>query len=130
MWHSLEARVPFLDHRLVERILASPGDRIVRGGSTKVLLREGMKGILPEKIRIRQDKMGFGTPQDEWFRSPPWIEHVSTVIGEGGLEDRGIIRTSTAQRMHQRHLSGATNSAKELWKLIHLDAWYRRFIDA
>ncbi len=61
MYFSLEARVPFLDHNLVERCLATDGLGRIKDGMTKAILREGMKGIVPEKIRLRKDKLGFGT---------------------------------------------------------------------
>ncbi len=70
MWFSfLESRVPFLDHNLVERTLALPGDQKIEKGITKSILRKSMKGILPEKIRVRSDKIGFETPQDECLRT-------------------------------------------------------------
>ena len=72
MHFSIEARVPFLDYRLVEKVLATNSDLLITGGIVKPLLREAMKGLLPEKIRIRRDKIGFGTPEDEWFRTPNW----------------------------------------------------------
>ncbi|NQT48187.1 MAG: asparagine synthase (glutamine-hydrolyzing), partial [Chloroflexi bacterium] len=69
MAFSIEARVPFLDYRLVEYLFSLPADQKVREGFTKVILREAMKGILPEEVRQRTDKMGFVTPQDVWFRT-------------------------------------------------------------
>jgi asparagine synthase (glutamine-hydrolysing) len=57
MWFSIEARLPFLDYRLVERTLSLSPDQIIRSGTTKYILRESMKGLLPEKIRMRQDRM-------------------------------------------------------------------------
>jgi asparagine synthase (glutamine-hydrolysing) len=59
MAHSIEARVPFLDHRLVELAFRLPPETKVRGADTKRLLREAMKGVLPELIRLRRDKLGF-----------------------------------------------------------------------
>ena len=59
MAHSIEARVPFLDHRLVELAFRLPGESKVRGADTKRVLREAMKGVLPEPIRTRRDKLGF-----------------------------------------------------------------------
>ncbi|MBK7410533.1 MAG: hypothetical protein IPJ40_22215 [Saprospirales bacterium] len=70
MWFSIEARVPFLDYRLVERTLLLPDNLIIQKGMTKHVLREAMKGTLPEQIRMRRDKVGFETPEAEWFRTP------------------------------------------------------------
>ena len=69
MHFSLESRVPFLDYRLVEKSLALDPDKIIERGMTKSILRKSMKNILPEKIRQRKDKVGFETPQDDWFRT-------------------------------------------------------------
>src|SRR5690606_14387837 len=77
---SLEARVPFLDYRLVEKTLASADDWAIRDGITQYILRESMKNILPEKIRMRNDKIGFGTPQDEWFRTEAWKNIVEKIL--------------------------------------------------
>jgi len=70
MAFSLESRTPFLDHRLVEYTLSMPSRCKIRNGETKYILRQVMKGLLPEPIRKRKDKIGFETPQDEWFRTP------------------------------------------------------------
>ncbi|MHC2993597.1 asparagine synthetase, partial [Pontibacter sp. HJ8] len=88
MHFSLEARVPFLDYRLVEKTLASSADWAIRDGITKYILRESMKGVLPEKIRMRQDKIGFGTPQDEWFREPAWKKIVEEVLNSTSFKNR------------------------------------------
>ena len=89
MWFSLEARVPFLDYRLVEKTLATSSDLIIKNGMTKNLLRESMIGILPEKIRRRKDKIGFDTPQDEWFREPSWIKLVTDILNSTTFSGRG-----------------------------------------
>jgi len=67
MAHSVEARVPFLDHFLVEYTVALPDHLKVSNGTTKVILREAMKDIIPEEIRTRRDKIGFFTPEQHWF---------------------------------------------------------------
>ena len=68
MAQSVEGRAPFLDYRLVEFILGLPDNYKLRDGITKVVLRRGMTGVLPEKIRNRTDKMGFVTPEEVWVR--------------------------------------------------------------
>ena len=91
MWFSIEARVPFLDHRLVEKVLANSDDMVIYKGMTKYLLRESMKGIIPEKIRLRRDKIGFDTPQDEWFRKPEWQKIIEEVLFSQSFKDRNIV---------------------------------------
>ncbi|WP_299701325.1 asparagine synthase (glutamine-hydrolyzing) [uncultured Pontibacter sp.] len=129
MHFSLEARVPFLDYRLVEKTLASSDNWSIRNGITKYILREAMKGTLPEKIRMRQDKMGFGTPQDEWFREPAWQKIITDLLMSDSFRERGIINSNTALSKYKDHLDGKANIAKEIWKWIHLELWFREFID-
>ncbi|MBX0332366.1 asparagine synthase (glutamine-hydrolyzing) [Pontibacter sp. HSC-14F20] len=129
MHFSLEARVPFLDYRLVEKTLASSDNWAIRHGITKFILREAMKGVLPEKIRMRQDKIGFGTPQDEWFREPAWRNIIEGILKSDSFRRRNLINAEVAIRKYREHLSGKTNIAKEIWKWVHLELWFRTFID-
>jgi len=130
MWFSLEARVPFLDYRLVEKTLATQGDLIIKNGMTKHLLRESMKEILPEKIRLRRDKVGFDTPQDEWFKKLSWRNIVLEILNSRSFADRGIINPIGAMKIHNAHITGKINASKEIWKWVHLELWYREFIDS
>lgn len=68
MKYSLETRFPFLDHNIIEKMINTDTKHIYSDGITKVILRDAMKGVIPEKVRNRMDKVGFGTPQDVWFR--------------------------------------------------------------
>jgi len=129
MWFSLEARVPFLDYRIVEKVMATSGDLMIKGGMTKYLLRESMRNILPEKIRKRRDKIGFETPQDEWFRSPAWQAIIMGVISSESFRNRNLVDPDKAMELYQKHLSGKGNLSKEIWKWVHLELWFREFID-
>lgn len=70
MAFSIESRVPFLDYKLASFIISQPTEHIISKGYTKYILREATKGILPEKIRLRINKLGFATPQSEWMSEP------------------------------------------------------------
>lgn len=129
MWFSLESRVPFLDYRLVEKTLASASDNKIKNGMTKYILREAMKGILPEKIRVRKDKIGFGTPQDEWFRDKIFVGLVNDILDSESFKRRKIIDTEKAKKLYQKHLNKEINISKEIWKWINLELWFRKFID-
>jgi asparagine synthase (glutamine-hydrolysing) len=129
MWFSLEARVPFLDYRLVEKVMVTSGDMIIKKGMTKYILRESMKGILPEKIRSRRDKMGFETPQDEWFRSALWQKIVFNILNSDSFKERNLVAPQKALQQYNKHLSGKISVAKEIWKWVHLELWFREFID-
>ena len=129
MHFSLETRVPFLDYRLVEKTLATPSDWVIRKGMTKYILREAMKGILPEKIRMRRDKVGYGTPEDEWFREPAWKKIIQEILTSESFKNRNIVNPAKANELFQKHVSGKINISKEIWKWIHLELWFREFID-
>src|SRR5919202_752848 len=68
MAHSLEARVPFLDYRLVELAFSLPGDELIRNGRSKDVVRRALADLLPPEVRERRDKLGFVTPERRWFR--------------------------------------------------------------
>ncbi|MBK8489359.1 MAG: asparagine synthase (glutamine-hydrolyzing) [Saprospirales bacterium] len=129
MWFSIEARVPFLDYRLVERTLLLPDNLIIQKGMTKHVLREAMKGTLPEQIRMRRDKVGFETPEAEWFRTPLFQKYITDLFSSSAFESRGLIEPEKVREMYQHHLSRKGNYSREIWKLIHLEKWYNHFID-
>ena len=129
MWFSIEARVPFLDHRLVERTISLNDDLIINDGMTKYILREAMKGRLPEPIRMRKDKIGFGTPHDEWFRTPVFQKYIKDIIYSPAFASRGLVDVKKVQDLYARHLNRNGNYGKEIWKWIHMEKWFNAFID-
>lgn len=129
MTFSIEARVPFLDYRLVEKLLATPAEQKIKKGVTKYILREAMIGLLPEKILLRKDKMGYDTPEDEWFRQPSWQKIINEIINSDSFRNRKIINPKNANELYKKHLSGTINISGEIWKWIHLELWFREFID-
>jgi asparagine synthase (glutamine-hydrolysing) len=88
-----------------------------------------MVGILPEKIRLRQDKIGFGTPQDEWFREPKFQNLIQGILCSESFRSRNLIVPEKAMKIYKAHLSKRGNYSKEIWKWIHLELWYREFFD-
>jgi len=129
MHFSIEARVPFLDYRLVEKVLATNSELLITGGIVKPLLREAMKGLLPEKIRLRRDKIGFGTPEDEWFRTPTWQAIIEEILSSQSFKNRKLVNPKIALSRYRKHLEGKIDCAAEIWKWIHLELWFREFID-
>jgi asparagine synthase (glutamine-hydrolysing) len=129
MWFSIEARVPFLDHRLVERTLASSSELFIKNGITKSVLRESMTGILPEKIRTRKDKMGFGTPQGEWFRDELFQKLIKGIIMSESFRNRGVIDPEKAMVLYKKHLMKRIDISKDIWKWINIELWFREYID-
>lgn len=129
MFFSIESRTPFLDYRLVEYSLSLPAEIKIRKGTTKYILRKAMKGILPEPIRQRADKIGFDTPQDKWFRLPEFQNIINDILNSNSFRNRGYIDAEKAKELYARHLSGEVNISKDIWKWLHLELWFREFID-
>jgi asparagine synthase (glutamine-hydrolysing) len=129
MHFSLEMREPLLDYRLVERTLATNMDMIINKGFTKAILRDAMKGCLPEEIRLRKDKIGFETPEYKWFRTPYFSGYIKALINDDRFRSRGIIDYRSANDLFEKHLNGKLNSSREIWKFVSLELWYRKFID-
>jgi asparagine synthase (glutamine-hydrolysing) len=126
MAHSIEARVPFLDHPLVEFNLSLGNNHKVVGGDTKRVLRDGMVGILPEQVRQRRDKLGFATPEQIWFQGP-----LRELIEEGisATLDRypGLMNASGVRAMATDMLSGRRRVDFTLWRIVNLGIWGNRF---
>lgn len=125
MRFSIESRVPFLDYRLVEQTLSQTEDSYIKRGLTKYILRESMKAIIPEKIRLRYDKMGFETPQDEWFREELFQEKIFNLLKKPSKEFHKYIDTDIALEMYKKHLTKEINCSKEIWKWINLNLWLK-----
>jgi asparagine synthase (glutamine-hydrolysing) len=124
---SVESRVPFLDHKLVEFTAKMPDAMKLRGGTTKYVLRESMKGVLPEKILSRR-KMGFPVPIGSWFRGPFKSVIDEYVLGERALS-RGIFAPDFVRKLVSLHQAGEDHSER-LWSLLNFELWLRRFFDA
>ncbi len=129
MRFSVEAREPFLDYRLIEKALAGPSDQKIKNGTTKYILREAMKGVLPEEIRMRQDKVGFDTPENKWFREPEFEKFIKDIIHSQSFKDRPYFDAAKVSALYEDHLSGKINISKDIWKWINLELWFREFID-
>jgi len=123
---SVESRVPFLDHKLVEFTAKMPDTMKLRGGTTKFVLRESMKGMLPEKI-LSRSKMGFPVPIGSWFRGQFKSVIDEYVLGERALS-RGIFAPEFVRNLVSLHQAGEDHSER-LWALVNFEMWQRRFFD-
>ena len=124
---SIESRVPFLDHKLVEFTCSLPERLKLRGSTTKYILRESMKGVLPDAILTRP-KMGFPVPIGAWFRGPYGYLLDEFVLGSRAL-DRGIFEPDFVRDLVRRHRTGGENHDERLWALVNFEMWQRRFFD-
>lgn len=123
---SIESRVPFLDHKLMEFAARMPDRMKLRGSTTKYVLREAMKGILPDEILTRP-KMGFPVPFGEWLRGE-YKYLIDEYIAADRTLDRNLFHADFVKSIVQRHLRGEDHSER-LWALLNLEMWQRRFID-
>ena len=124
---SIESRVPFLDHRLVEFASGLPSRMKLRGFRTKWILREAVRGILPPEILTRK-KMGFPVPFGIWMRGP-WKDVARDVLLDSRSRQRGIIDPRGVERLISAHAAGAADGADAIWSLLNLELWYRTHID-
>ena len=123
---SIESRVPFLDHKLVEFTARLPEKFKLRGRTTKWILREAMRGTLPEEILSRK-KMGFPVPLGNWLRGEFKSIVDEFVLSERALE-RGIFQSDFVREIARRHNAGE-NHDERLWFLINFEIWQRQFIE-
>ncbi len=122
---SLEARMPFMDHNLAAYISSLPDDCRIRNGSTKWMLREGMKQILPESI-LERPKVGFRVPVNEWFQGP-MRDYLCDHILSADSRTAAYFNRPVLERYVNDHVNGVQNHEKLLWALLNLEIWHREY---
>jgi len=128
MSRSIESRSPFLDYRLVDFCFSLPNRMKIRDGIGKWLLREAMKDILPDKIRLRKDKAGLIAPADRWFRTIN-KEQIINLLESESIIKRKIFDKEKLYLMFNDHLNGTNNHQMVLWQLINLELWLQKYFD-
>jgi len=123
---SVESRVPFLDHLLVEHVSTIPSSSKLRGWTTKAVLREAVRDIVPRPILTRR-KMGFPVPLGQWLRRPLWPVVEEFVLGPRALA-RGFLAPAAVRRLAAEHREGRDH-ADRLWLLVNLEIWHRVFVE-
>jgi asparagine synthase (glutamine-hydrolysing) len=127
MWHSIEARVPFLDHRLVELSVKLDNKFKMQKGVTKVILRNCMRGKVHDKIIDRVDKNGFDTPSALWFKSKKWQVFIKEIMDSDSFRSRIWWDAEKCSDMYQEYLLNPKGNPNEIWKCIILELWMRKF---
>jgi asparagine synthase (glutamine-hydrolysing) len=124
---SIESRVPFLDHKLVEFTARLPERLKLHGWTTKYVLRRAMKNVLPEAI-LKRPKMGFPVPLGAWLRGRH--RHVlDDYVTSERARARGIFDADFVTRVVAEHVSGERDHSERLWTLVNFEVWLRRFMD-
>jgi asparagine synthase (glutamine-hydrolysing) len=121
MWHSLELRVPYLDHRLVEEVMTIPSNLKIRGLEQKHVLKEVARRWLPEPV-IRHRKQGFEAPMGRWLRGP-LREVMQDTLTPHALASAGIFAPGEVERLKKEHLCGTRKHSKLLFSLLMLQLW-------
>jgi asparagine synthase (glutamine-hydrolysing) len=129
MAHSLEARVPFLDHRLVELAFSLDGSELIRRGETKSVLRRALADLLPPQVRDRRDKLGFVTPESRFLRGALG-DLAADVFASQSFRERGLVDVPTARGRLEAHRRGESEAGMELWRALNVELWAQRFLDA
>lgn len=127
MANSLEARSPFLDHKLMEFAAALPTHYKMKHLVKKYLLKKAIKDIVPAE-NIHRRKMGFGVPIGNWFRGELKSFMEDTLLSSDSL-NRGYFRPDLVKRMVKEHTDKRCDHAYKLWALLMLELWHKRFID-
>jgi asparagine synthase (glutamine-hydrolysing) len=120
---SLEARVPLLDHYVVEFVWKLPLHFKIRNRRSKWILRQVLYKYVPPEL-VERPKMGFGVPIDQWLRGPlrDWAEDLLSVRS---LEQHGLLRADPIRLKWQEHLSGVRNWQYLLWDILAFQDWFR-----
>ncbi len=124
---SVEIRVPFLDHLLIEQVARIPARFKVRGFTQKYILKKTAEKMLPKEIVWRQ-KVGFGAPVGAWLKGQT-KEMMLDLLSEKALKKRGYFDPAAISDLIQDHLSGREYNANQLWQLMTLELWHQEYID-
>lgn len=127
MSESLEARVPFLDHHLVEFTMDIPEQWKTKGGESKYLLKKAVEGLIPNDIIYRK-KMGFGAPMADWLRSD-FGHAVRSSVLSSGLMRRGFFNVDYIEKLFDWHFKSRADCSLYIWNLYNVTAWYDFWVD-
>ncbi|TXI91480.1 MAG: asparagine synthase (glutamine-hydrolyzing) [Neisseriales bacterium] len=125
MAHSIESRVPFLDYRLVEFLFSLPSNYKINDGITKRILRDGLKGILPDKISTRMSKLGFATPEEIWVKQNSGLFKENLIYALESCPK--IFNKSEVISLFEDIITNKRPFDFWLWRVISFGTWYNLF---
>jgi asparagine synthase (glutamine-hydrolysing) len=127
MAHSIESRVPLLDHHVIDFAASLPARFKVKHGRRKHILKEVAAAILPKEV-VERRKQGFGVPLDAWFRGDMREVFADTLLSARALS-RGYFQAPFVRRLVDEHLSGRRDHALRLWQLVMFERWHVHYVD-
>ncbi len=127
MANSLEARVPFLDHKFMELVAGIPPHLKLKGTKAKFILKTAFKDLLPDPI-FKRKKMGFGVPVSRWFKKE-LKEYVYEILMDSRTLNRGYFRREGIERLLDEHIASRYDHSAKIWALLILEIWFRVYID-
>ena len=127
MANSLEARSPFLDHKLMEFSATIPWQLKLKGNNTKYLLRKALTSFLPPSI-LHRKKAGFAVPISRWLRHD-LRDFIHQILLDKRCTQRGYFKPEVIEELLKQHLSGRYDHGFRLWTLLNLELWHQTFID-
>ena len=124
---SVESRVPFLDHELVEFTARIPAKHQIKGMAGKLVLKDAVADLLPAQI-IHRKKMGFPTPWEYWLAGPK-LQEIETLLLESRSVERRLFREDAVRRIFTEHRAKRRDHGSRIWRLLNLELWQRIFLD-
>lgn len=127
MAHSLEARIPFLDHLFIEEVAKIPFDLKLKRITLKYILKKAFSDFLPKQI-LKRKKMGFGVPLSKWFRQE-LKDYTYQILLDHKATSRGIFIKDGIEKLLNDHVSQRYDNSAKIWALLFLEMWFRIYID-
>ncbi len=127
MWFGLESRVPFLDYRIVEKAIKTNSSLLMHEGFTKNILREAMKNVIPLKILLRKEKIGFGAPQDLWFRENLINEKIEKSLHTYKKNIEVYFDFNGILAQIKQHKTGKKDFSNNIWKIYNFILWTEKY---
>jgi asparagine synthase (glutamine-hydrolysing) len=124
---SIESRVPFLDHVLVEFAASVPARFKTKGMTGKLILKSAVRDLLPPSI-VHRRKVGFSTPFTSWLRGPQLEIVENMLLGDRSLS-RGLFQPKRVGQLFHEHRANQNDNSDRIWRLLNLEIWQRVFLD-